>query len=177
MRNHLLQLLFVAILLAHSAVGYGQSSAYGKLLKSIPEPVYLLNSTTIVNGLFTSLNPKSFTSIIVYKNQEVPDPLKNLSSTGIVDISCNQAILGNSFTEIASQHGLHGPVTFIINGNKLNAMQLAVLRIAPEAIGQLSVTQPTSQNSDTIVNIQLAVSKKTEQNDARSANKSRVMIR
>lgn len=170
MRTYLLRLLSIATLTAYSTMSYGQKPTSKSL-----EPLYIINSNVIANGLIPLLNPKDYSKIIVYKDNDAPERLKNLSSSGIIDITYEKPINSKSFAQIGLELGLHGPIGFVINGKKLDAAQLASLRIAPEAIGQLQVTPATSTASETVVSIsiQTSESKITSQKNARGT----VMIR
>lgn len=168
MRTYLLRFLFVATLTACSIMSYGQKPTSNTL-----EPLYIINSNIIANGLIPLLNPKEYSNIIVYKDNDAPTPLKNLSSSGIISITYEKPINSKSFAQIGLELGLHGPLGFVINGNRLDASQVANLRIAPEAIGQLHVTPAISTASEAVVNIQTAVSKTTSQKNSRGT----VMIR
>jgi len=177
MHFHLLRISFIFTLIVHSMIGYGQTSNYTSLMSKKSEPLYLLNSTIIANGLFTHLNLKNFKSIIVYKDHNGPSHLSNISSSGIIDIVYTEPISSKSLSEIALQQQLSGPVVFFLNGNKLDNTQVAALRIVPEAIDQLLITHSTSNNLETIVNIRTATSKEPSQNNARVSNERRIMIR
>ena len=173
MRIHLLRFLFIATLSACAIKSYGQGSVTNRPTNKNQEPLYIFNSNIIGNGLITSLNPKDFKNIVVYKEQDGPDVLKNLTSSGILAITYDGKINSKSFAEIGLQLGLHGPLSFVVGGLKLDAVQQSTLRIAPEAIGQLIVTPATSANSETLVNIQIVESKAASKENARGT----VMIR
>jgi len=173
MRIYLLRLLFIVTLTTFAIRSHGQNPANSKPISTIKEPLYILNSNIIGNGLIANLNPKYFKDIVVYKEQDRPSLLKNLTSSGVLAITYDGKINSKSFAEVGLQLGLHGPLSFVINGHKLDANQQATLRIAPEAIGQLNITPATSANSETLVYIQLIEYKTTSQRNARGT----VMIR
>lgn len=173
MRIYLLRLLFIVTLSACAIRSHGQNPANSKPISKVKDPLYIFNSNIIGNGLIANLNPKDFKDVVVYKEQNGPSLLKNLTSSGILAITYDGKINSKSFAEIGLQLGLHGPLGFVIDGHKLDADQQATLRIAPEAIGQLNVTPATSANSETLVSVQIVESKTASQRNARGT----VMIR
>lgn len=108
----------------------------------------------------------------VYKDDNTPVDLKNLSSAGIVSVDYNGRIASESFAELGRRLGLQGPLYFTLNGHALNEAQVATLRIASEAIGQVHTT-PASGTPGTVVNIALAA----PQPDAQRRATSPVMLR
>ena len=163
MRNYLLQLLFSVILNACFTTSYGQDLISAKPVNKVPEPFYILNSNIIVNGLVLSLDPKKISEVIIYRDKDAPDLLRNLASTNIVAMTYDGQISSKSFAEVGNELNLHSPFSFVIDGHKLNDAQMSTLRIVPEAIGQLKVIQATSNNQETTVNIQLVIPKKKSQ--------------
>ncbi|GAB3637676.1 hypothetical protein GCM10027422_32660 [Hymenobacter arcticus] len=135
-------------------------------MSNASEPLYIINGNIIGNSIISSLNSANFKGVIVYKNQDGPGILKNLSSTGIIAITYDGQISSKSFAEIGNQLGLHGSLSFIVNGHKLDATQLTGLRIVPEAIGTPHITKATLEVPETTVNIQTVESKSSAQRSA-----------
>lgn len=176
MSRSIIQGIFMAILSVCSLVTQGQGlKTYSADKKA--EALYLINSTIIVNGLTETLNPEDFKSIMVYGDNNTPAPLAGLSHSGIVNITYNKPVISKSLVELASQKGLSGPVTFIINGNTLNDAQAATLRIAPEAIENIVIEKSDTQHKRAVMNINLAHSKEVTQSAARADNKVRIWVR
>ncbi len=146
-------------------MSYGQSSTSNEPPNKTPEPLYILNSNIIGNGLISSLDQKNIKDLVIYREKTAPNSLQNLASTGIIAINYNGDINSKSFTEIGLQHGLNGPLVFILNGHKLDAAQIATLRIVPQAIGQLNIKLATAKSPETVINIQLAKSKTNSKNN------------
>ncbi|TGE18614.1 hypothetical protein [Hymenobacter elongatus] len=158
MQIYFLRLLFIATLCASSIISYGQATATSQALKQIPEPLFIINSVIIANGRIATIDPKDYKDLVIYREQTAPDLLKNLAA-GIIAITYDGQIESKSFAEIGRQHGVRGPLSVVLNGRKLSAEQVATLRIAPEAIGQVQVTRASNDSSETIVAIQLTVLK------------------
>jgi hypothetical protein len=163
----LLRLLLIAALSFRFFTSYGQDAATSQALGHLPEPLFIINSTIIANGLVAQLDAKNFKHIVVYKEQTATTPtlLKNLA-TGIIAITYDGKVESKSFAKIGRQYGVQGPLSVVLNGRKLSPEQVATLRIAPEAIGQVQVTRATPGTSETIVAIQLAESKPDSQGHA-----------
>ncbi|PJJ61110.1 hypothetical protein [Hymenobacter chitinivorans] len=159
MQTYFLRLLFLTTLSLCSATAYGQETATSKALKQIPEPLFIINSTIIANGRITTIDPKDYKDIMVYRNPTAPEILKNVTSGGIIAITYEGPIESKSFAQVARQHGVRGPVSIVLNGHKLSAEQAATLRIAPEAIDQVQVTRATADSAETTLAIQLTVLK------------------
>jgi hypothetical protein len=164
--RHIFLFLAIATLNIHSLVSFGQSTLPSKPVSKIPEPLYIFNSNIIGNGLITKLNPKDFKSVIVYRGQEGPSVLNNLTSASVLSITYDGQIDSKSFAEIGLQNGLQGPIGVVLNGRKLSAEQSSTLRIAPEAIGQLRITPAVPGASEAIVSIQIVESTTNNQRHA-----------
>ena len=176
MSRSVIQGIFMIILSAFSFVTRGQDlkdySAHKKA-----EPLYLLNSNIIFNGLSSTLNKADVKSIMVYGDKNTPASLVGLSHSGIIDVTYAKPVTSRSLIELANQNALSGPVTFTINGNTLNDAQAATLRIAPEAIANITIEKSDSQYKRVAMNITLASVKEVTQSAARSDNKVRTWVR
>lgn len=158
MRNILLPLMLIAALNTCSTMSYGQVVNSKAPAAQIPDPVYIINTNIIANGVVLQLDSKKFGEILVYKNYNAPSLMKNLASAGIISITYNGQINSKSFLDISKDQGIIGSVIFAINGYQLDATQLSTLRIVPEAIGLMKVTAATSKVSATTISIQLTES-------------------
>lgn len=165
MRNHL-RLLTIAALSACSMTSYGQGSSPNKSIHNIPDALRIFNSNIIGNGLESRLDSKKIKEIVVYKGQDGPGVLKDMTSAGILAITYDGQISSKSFAEIGAQYGLHSPLSFVLNGHKLDSAQLAFLRIAPEAIGKIAIIPAAAGTPETTVNIQLAEAKTASKSNA-----------
>ncbi|WP_310394802.1 hypothetical protein [Hymenobacter sp.] len=130
----------------------------------------MLNSTIIINGVladFTAQDTREIKKIVVYKGaytlgaQKIAPQLKNLG-VDVLDITSSKRIRSKSFVQLGHQLGLRGPLTFALNGHPLEAQAVAVLRIAPAAIGQIHILRPTPELPETRVDIWLASSPKPD---------------
>ncbi|TGE27364.1 hypothetical protein E5K02_13350 [Hymenobacter metallicola] len=156
--------LFVLTALSTSSlVSYGQQPTTSQALQQLPEPFFIMNSTVIINAGAPRINPKNIKGIIVYKDQsaDVPGLLRSLASSGIIAATYDGKIDSKTFAQLGSSYGLRGPLDFVLNGHRLSAAQVATLRIAPEAIGQVQITYPTADTAATVVAIRLAKTKTT----------------
>lgn len=151
-----LRLFCLVGLCACAFASYGQATtSYERPKVELPDPLYVMNSTVIINGLIASFDPKDIESINVYKGKDEPPQLRNLGPAGILDITCSKRIKSESFAQIGRRLGLRGPSIFAINGYPVSAAALNSLRIAPEAIGQIHITQATPESPATRVDIWL----------------------
>lgn len=129
--------------------------------------VFLLNSTIIVNGLLAEIAEKdkrAAKKVRVYKsvdsviNTTTPDLsayLQRLSSSGLIDISLAKRVRSQSIHRLGRQLGLRGPLVFALNSYPLDPQTVAAVRIAPAAIGQIHIIQPSLQARETRVDIWL----------------------
>ncbi|MCB2377411.1 hypothetical protein LGH70_07455 [Hymenobacter sp. BT635] len=143
----------------NSISSYGQAPATGPARQPMPEPLYIINSTIIANGLVAEIDVQAIKNMVVYKGQSIPDELKNMTTTGIIAITYAGRIKSKSFAALGRQYGVRGPRSVVLNGHKLSPEQASTLRLAPEAIGQVLVIPPTADTAETLLTIQLAVSK------------------
>ncbi len=158
--------LFGVTLVSHAQ----ETTSYNRPQTPIPDPVYVLNSTIIINGVladFTAKETKEIKKIRVYKGmdtpdaQDIPPQLKHLGA-GVLDITSSKRVRSRSFAQLGRRLGLRGPLTFALNGHPLDAQAVDVLRIAPAAIGQLHIVRPTPEVSTTRVDIWLVLPPKTD---------------
>lgn len=171
MTSRWLRLLCLLALCSVTLVSQAQeTTSYSRPLGPIPDPVYVLNSTIIINGVladFTVQDTKEIKKIVVYKGTDTPSAqdrapqLKNLG-VGVIDITSSKRVRSQSFAQLGRQLGLRGPLTFALNGHPLDAQTVAALRIAPAAVGQLHIVQPTSGLPETRVDIWLVAPPKTD---------------
>ncbi|GAA4383954.1 hypothetical protein GCM10023186_25640 [Hymenobacter koreensis] len=99
----------------------------------------------------------------VYRGQDMPSSLQNISFTGLVDVTYDKPISSQPLMELRNQRGLAGPVVFVLNGNRLTAAQVAFLRFVPEAIGQVQVSPANATNMETVISIQTNTTKPPRQ--------------
>ncbi|MBX0291605.1 hypothetical protein K3G63_14235 [Hymenobacter sp. HSC-4F20] len=157
MPTYSLPLLVLAGVSVSSVSSYGQGAASDKqTVSKIAEPLYIINSHIIGNGLVAQLNPADITKVVVYKPGSTPGSVGTLASTGILALSYTGWVASRSFAKIGRMHGVRRPFRVVLNGTPLNDEQIATLRIAPQAIGRLQVTPATSETAETTISIQLA---------------------
>ncbi|QNH63076.1 hypothetical protein [Hymenobacter sediminicola] len=147
-----------------SLVGYAQeTTTYSRPQGPIGDPIVVLNSTIIINGVLAEFTPKETSeikSMTVYKgpdtqsSQDIAPHLKNIRG-GLIDITADKRVRSQSFPQLGRQLGLKGPLTFALNGQPLDPQAVAALRIAPAAIGQIHLVQPTADAPQTRVDIWL----------------------
>ncbi|GAB2783012.1 hypothetical protein GCM10027175_21880 [Hymenobacter latericoloratus] len=146
-------------------LSYGQSSSSDKSSGKLHEPIFIINSNIISNGIFTQLDPMSMNTMLVYRDTtKVPPIFKNLASLGIITVNYTRPIVSKSFAEIGIQQGIHGPFGVIINGRKLSPVQISTLRIVPEAIGRLRILPVIPTTSQPIIDIQITEYKPVKNN-------------
>lgn len=148
-----------------------ETTSYSRPQVPLSDPLIVLNSTTIINGVigaFTTQDTKEITKVMVYNGTYTPvyqyitaPYLRNLG-VGVIDIISSKRVPSQSFPELGRQLGLHGPLAFALNGHTLDAQAVAALRIAPAAIGQLHIVQPTAELPETRVDIWLVAPPKTD---------------
>ena len=147
-------LCFLAILCPGCFTSYGQQiTSYSQSVGPFPEPLYLVNSTIIMNGTFTTINPKDIESIRIYKGQDGPPNLKNLDFTGIVAVEYKQKIKSQPLAKLAKRLGVSGPLIFALNRHALPPEAARILRIVPAGIAQLHLTLPTAETPATRIDI------------------------
>lgn len=164
-------LLFLGLCSAPIGSYAQETTSYSRPQVPIPDPIYVLNSTIIINGViadFTAQDTKEIKKIMVYKGADTPSAqyiaaphLKNLG-VGVLDITSSKQVPSQSFAELGRQLGLHGPLVFALNGHTLDAQAVTALRIAPAAIGQLHIVQPTAELPETRIDIWLVAPPKTD---------------
>lgn len=165
MRTRLLRIVPITITLCTCfGSGYAQPASAISPSSGRPAPqrqygLFILNSSIIVNGSLAQLKKEAIRGVVIYKGNDAPEGLRNLSSPGIMVLTYDMQVPSQSFTEISAQRGLGGPLKFVLNGHPLTATQVATLRITPESIGVVSVTPPTDAVRETTVSIQVAESK------------------
>lgn len=136
-----------------------ETTFYSRPQVPIPDPVYVLNSTIIINGVLQDINPQEIKGIMVYKGptspgaETVAPQLRNLGTAGVLDITSGKRVKSQSFAQIGRRLRLRGPLTFALNGHPLDAQAVAALRVAPAAIGQLHILRPTPEAPVTRVDI------------------------
>lgn len=172
MRYPWIHLLGVLALCGSARTGQAQETAsYTRPQASLPDPVYVLNSTVIINGLladFTNKETQEIKKVMVYKGlsspgaQEAAPQLLHLSPSGVIDITSAKRVRSKSFAQVGRQLGLRGPLRFAINGHLLDQQAVAALRIAPAAIGQLHILLPTAELPETRVDIWLILPAKKD---------------
>ncbi len=164
-------LLFLGVFSAPLGSYAQETTSYSRPQVPIPDPIIVLNSTIIINGViadFTAQDTKEITKVMVYRGADTPSAeyraapyLKNLG-VGVLDITSSKQVPSQSFAELGRQLGLHGPLAFALNGHTLDAQAVAALRIAPAAIGQLHIMQPTTELPETRVDIWLVLPPKPD---------------
>lgn len=160
---HSFRLVCLTGLCICTLASYGQiTTSYERPKVQIPDPLCVINSTVIINGLIANFNPKDIESIELYKGKGEPPQLQSLGSAGIIDIKCSKRIKSESFAQVGRRLGLRGQLQFAINGYTISPAALTVLRIAPEAIGQIHITQPTPDSPAARVDIWLVLDKKPD---------------
>jgi hypothetical protein len=127
----------------------------------------VLNSTIIINGLLAEFDKKEIKKVLVYKGldtpggQDIAPQLKNLG-VSVIDIASSKHVRSKSFSQLARQLGLRAPLIFAINGHSLDPQAVALLRIAPAAIGQVHIMHPTPELPETRVDIWMVLPRKTD---------------
>ncbi|RSK42478.1 hypothetical protein [Hymenobacter perfusus] len=125
------------------------------------DPIYLLNSTTIINGLVADFVPSDIQGIEVYKlsmrtNDNTPLPWQaSVGTTGVLIINSTRRVPTESLPQLGRRLKLPGPLQFAIDGHWLSAEATSKLRITPVAIAQLHIIHPTDTQSATVVDIWL----------------------
>ena len=142
------------------------TASYSRPQASIPDPVYVLNSTVIINGLPAKLKPQEIKKVVVYKpgapDTQAAAPHLNNLGVGVLDITSAKRVRSQSFSQLGRQLGLKGPLTFALNGHSLDPPAVAALRITPAAIGQIHILRPTTEQPETRVDIWLVPSPKPD---------------
>jgi hypothetical protein len=124
---------------------------------SRPQPVYIINGTTIIGGGLAQLNPQDIADLQVYKDNSarVPANWRRLTANGIIAITLKPhrkpKFKTESLAAIGRRLKLHGPVSYQLEGQPLEDLSL---RVVTADIAWLDA-QPTA--SGTVVNIRLAV--------------------
>ena len=135
---------FLALLCNGCFTSYGQeTAAYNRPVVPLPEPLYLVNSTIIVNGTFATIDPNAIESVEIYKGQDGPPNLQNLDFTGIVAVEYKKKIKSQPLAKLAKKLGASGPLVFALNGHPLPPESARILRIVPAGIAQYHLTLPT----------------------------------
>lgn len=125
------------------------------------EPVYLLNSTTIINGALADFAPSDIQGIEVYKlsmrtNDSIPLPWQtSIGTAGVLIIKSTRRVPAKSLSQLGRRLKLSGPLQFAIDGHWLNAEATSKLHITPAAIAQLHIILPADSQSATVVDIWL----------------------
>lgn len=146
---------------AQTAVSYVQPVAMQT------EPVYLLNSTTIINGVFADFTAADIQEVEVYKPSLRQDttvrlPWQATMGVGVLSIRSARQVRSRSLAQLGRRLNLRKPLVFAINGHPLAPDATAALRIAPAAIAQLHITEPTPGQPATQVDIWLRPLPKTD---------------
>jgi len=129
-----------------------------------PEPLFILNSTTIISAQLSGINPQDIKDLVVYKGADAPWKWRNLTTYGIIDITLKKKhsieLKTRTLAEIGALLKVEGPVGYAVNG-----MPVAepTLRIATDAIGEIKVTRATAAAPTTVINVQIARSIPTPQ--------------
>jgi hypothetical protein len=124
---------------------------------SRPQPVYIINGSTIIGGGLAQLNPQDIADLQVYKDNSarVPANWRRLTANGIIAITLKPHVKPTIKTESLAAIGrglkLRGPVSYQLDGQPLEDLSL---RIATADIVGLDA-QPTA--SGTVVNIRLTL--------------------
>ncbi|RSK48316.1 hypothetical protein [Hymenobacter rigui] len=131
------------------------------------EPIFLLNSTTIINGLVADFNPADIQQVLVYQPslRSATDSLPSWQATlgtGVIVIESKRQIPAETFLAIGQRLQPAGPLQFALNGHWLSAEATARLRVASGAIAQLYVTYPTASQPATLVDVRLKQMPKKE---------------
>jgi len=136
-----------------------ETTSYSRPQVQFPDPVYVLNSTVIINGVFAKLEPQEIKKVMVYRpgtpDTQAAAPHLNNLGVAVIDIISPKHVRSQSFSQLGRQLGLKGPLTFALNGHSLDPQAVAALRIAPAAIGQIHILRPTTEQPETRVDIWL----------------------
>lgn len=119
-----------------------------------PEPVYLLNSHTILSGLGLGVvKPMDIAKLDIYKGADAPAQWRSLTEHGVVSITLKAGVKPKfktkSLPSISRRLALTGPVSFELNGLRLEDN---TLRVAVDGIAGLDVRR---NEAETVVNIRL----------------------
>ncbi|GAB3223563.1 hypothetical protein GCM10027346_02700 [Hymenobacter seoulensis] len=166
MRKILFAFISIALLNICSSTVFGQDTLPVTPARTIADPLFLLNSVVIINGYISHINTDDVKGVTAYKYDTAPAMLKNLAADGIIVLTYDKHVKSKSFTEIGKQYKLRRPISFVLNGKKLDDVQAAKLRIVPEAIGRLCIEPATSKDSESVVSIQLKANKPASGNKA-----------
>ena len=144
------------------------TTTYSRPQGPIGDPVFVLNSTVVVNGVIADYAGNDIKKVWVYKRADtldtpkIPPHLRSISAAGIIDIASPKHVASRSFPQLGRQLGLRGPVAFALNGHPLDPPAVAALRIAPAAIGQIHLMRPTADAPHTRVDVWLVLPPKPD---------------
>ncbi|WP_044001210.1 hypothetical protein [Hymenobacter swuensis] len=158
-----MRMIFLGVigLLGANYCAYAQEQvSYVRSATEQAEPIYLLNSTIIINGLFADFSPNDIQGIEVYKPSMRTDdstllPWQVSLGTGVLIINSKRRVAAESLSQLARRMKISGPLQFAINGHWLSSEATSNLRITPAAIAQLHIILPTAIQSATVVDIWL----------------------
>lgn len=123
----------------------------------VPEPLFVLNLTTIIGAQLSGINPQDVKNLVVYKGADAPGKWRNLATYGVIDITLKRKHhlqrKTRTLAEIGALLKLEGPVTYAVNG--MTGAE-PTLRIAADAIGEIKVTRATEAVPTTVVNVLIA---------------------
>ncbi|MGY2134316.1 hypothetical protein ACW9KT_18940 [Hymenobacter sp. HD11105] len=121
-----------------------------------PEPLYLLGGELIINGtMFSTINPQHIKDVKIYKGRDAPRQWRDLATLGIINITLKEKkeVESQTFAALAKRVGVSGPVQYTLNGMPINTD--ARLRIAHEAVGEVTIVSATPATTVTTVAIRL----------------------
>ena len=121
---------------------------------SVPEPLYVFNSSVIVGGnVLSGINPRDIKELTIYKGPiDAPWRWRGLAARGIIDFHIPTKVKSKTFAQLGRWLKLTGPVSYLVNGLPVAEPNL---RIAPAAIAEIQITRGTT-TSGTVVNIRTA---------------------
>ncbi|RFP64376.1 hypothetical protein D0N36_14400 [Hymenobacter lapidiphilus] len=164
-----LRFLFLLGLCLVTRVSHAQeTTTYSRPQGPIGDPVFVLNSTVIINGIIADYAGTDIQKVWVYKRADtldahnIPPHLRSISAAGVIDITSPKRVASRSFPQLGRQLGLRGPAVFALNGHPLDPPAVATLRIAPAAIGQIHLVRPTTDAPHTRVDIWLVLPPKPD---------------
>jgi hypothetical protein len=170
MTRAVLRFLFLLGWCGVGLVGHAQvTTTYSRPPGPMVDPVFVLNSRVIVNGVIAEYTGKDIRAVMVYKRgadslYQAPFPaqLRSISAAGVIDIASAKRVRSRSFPQLGRQLGVWGPVVFALNGHPLDPPAVAALRVAPAAIGQIHLVRPTVDAPRTRIDVWLVLPPKPD---------------
>ena len=118
------------------------------------EPLYLVNSKIIVNGILGGIYPQDIKSVMVYKGDDTPASWRLTPNGGVIDLHLKKSVRmpSRSLASLKRQAHLTGPVRFAVDGRPLPD---ATLRVATRGIERLEAQSARPDGSPAELNILL----------------------